>query len=260
MPHKQWHSREEDWRICRRENSAMQGTQKHQVQHVSSLVGQKTTHLHTSGLGAPAPTAFPHSDHRKRGLYMNERREHGAGSGSLPRWPKLQKQHVEKDLVNIYWSAKKACLVIGEWAGRQFCKQVLENQPSVAVHVWYQKREVKARGCKSHLGYRVWSGLAQATWHIILTPYKSYRQWDAAWLVLSFIRFSSELQCYVWCHSSPSSSPFLHINVSHHFNNNKMLEEQVIDMRSHLLHGYLILVENILLFTPSQELLTVGDS
>jgi hypothetical protein len=38
---------------------------------------------------------------------MNERREHGAGSGSLRRWLKLQKEHIAKEIEWIYPSPNK---------------------------------------------------------------------------------------------------------------------------------------------------------
>lgn len=50
-------------------------------------------------------------------------------------------------------------------------------------------------------------------------------------------------------------SLFFHGNVWHHFNNNKTWGEWVLMW---LLHVYPILVENILLFTHSQKLLTIG--
>lgn len=65
----------------------------------------------------------------------------------------------------------------------------------------------------------------------------------------------SELQCYAWWHNIQFLLFFFHGNVWHHFNNNKTLGEWVFMW---LLHVYLILVENILLFTHSQKLLTTG--
>lgn len=72
----------------------------------------------------------------------------------------------------------------------------------------------------------------------------TFSHWTLFWITML---------CLVAQH--PFSSPFLHGNVWHHFNSNKTLGEWVLMW---LLHVYLILVENILLFTHSQKLLTIG--
>lgn len=106
---------------------------------------------------------------------------------------------------------------------------------------------------KSSLEYSLF-GMSSGYMTIILTPYKLHRKWDATYLVLSVIEFILNYKVILGGTTANSFS-FFHGNVWHHFNNNKTLEEWVLMW---LLHVYLILVENILLFTHSQKLLTIG--